>query len=103
MDVLEVVVSCRGYSLSMLTWKYCVCCLFVYFGDFVLGLLARGVSGEEAGVAGFWMLGDGVSCVVCGGLVAVMVSSVLISSVCSAGSEISFSGAVGSRRAVGVL
>ena len=83
----------------MLTWKYCVGCLVVYFGDFVLGLLARGVSGEGAGVAGFLMYGDGVSCAVFGGLVTVMVSAVLISSVCS---EVSFSSAVGSRRAVGV-
>ena len=71
----------------MLTWKYCVGCLFVYFGDFVLGLLARGVSGEGAG-AGFLMHGDGVSCVVFGGLVTVMVSGVLISSVCSASGEV---------------
>ena len=86
----------------MLTWKYCVGCLVMYFGDFVLGLLARGVSGEGAGLAGFWMDGDGVSCAVFGGLVTVMVSGVLISSVCSAGGEISFSGAVSSWRAVGV-
>ena len=52
----------------MLTWKYCVGCLFVYFGDFVLGLLARGVSGEGAGVVGFLMHGDGVSCAVFGAL-----------------------------------
>ena len=84
----------------MLTWKYCVGCLFEYFGDFVLGLLARGVSGEGAGVAGFLMRGDGVSCAVFGGLVTVMVSGVLISNVCSAGGEVSFSGA--SRRTVGV-
>ena len=77
----------------MLTWKYCIGYL-VYFGDFVLGLLARG---KGAGVAGFWMYGDGVSCAVFGGLV----SGVLISSVCSAGGEVS-SGAVDSRRAVGV-
>ena len=86
----------------MLTWKYCVGCLVVYFGDFVLGLLARGVSGGGAGVVGFWMYGDGFSCAVFGGLVSVMVSGVLISSVCSAGGVVSFSGAVGSRRAVGV-
>ena len=86
----------------MLTWKYCVGCLVVYFGDFVLGLLARGVSGEGAGVAGFWMYGDGVSCAVFDGLVTVMVTGVLISSVCSAGGEVSFTGAVGSRFAVGV-
>ena len=86
----------------MLTWKYCVGFLVVYFGDFVLGLLARGVSGERAGVAGFLMYGDGVSCAVFDGLVTVMISDVLISSVCSAGGEVSFSGAVGSRRAVGV-
>ena len=61
----------------MLTWKYCVGCLVVYFGDFVLGLLARGVSGEGAGVVGFWMYGDGVSCAVFCGLVTVMVSDVL--------------------------
>ena len=34
--------------------------------------------------------------------VTVMVSGVLISSVCSAGGEVSFSGAVDSRRTVGV-
>ena len=84
----------------MLTWKYSVGCLFVYFGDFVLGLLACGVSGEGAGATGFLMHGDGVSCAVCGGLETVMVSGVLISSVCSAGGEVSFSGA--SRRTVGV-
>ena len=44
-----------------------------------------------------------MSCAVFGGLVTVMVSGVLISSVCSAGGEVSFSGAVGSRRAVGVV
>ena len=70
-------------------------CLLVYFGDFVLGLLAGGISGEGDGVAGFLMLGDGVSCAVCGGLETVMVSGV-ISIVCSAGGEVSFSGA--SRR-----
>ena len=86
----------------MLTWKYCVGCLVVHFGDFVLGLLARGNSGEGVGVAGFWMLGDGVSCTVFGGLVTLMVSGVLISSVCSAGDDVAFSGAVGSRRAVGI-
>ena len=62
--------------------------------------MARGVSGEGAGVAGFLMHGDGVSCAVFGGLVTVMVSGVLISSVCSAGGEVSFSGA--SRRTVGL-
>ena len=41
------------------------------------------------------MLGDGVSCAVCGGLVTVMVSGV-ISIICSAGGEVSFYGA--SRR-----
>ena len=88
--------SCRRYSFSMLTWKYCVGFLVVYFGDFVLGLLARGVSGERAGVVGFLMYGDGVSCAVFDGLVTVMISGVLISSVCRAGGEVSF-GAVGSR------
>ena len=83
----------------MLTWKYCVGCLFVYFGDFVLGLLARGVSGEGAGVTGFLMHGNGVSCIICGGPETVMVSGV-ISSVCSAGGEGSFSRASG--RTVGV-
>ena len=42
------------------------------------------------------MLGDGVSCAVCGG--TVMVSGV-VSIICSAGGEVSFSGA--SRRTVG--
>ena len=86
----------------MLTWKYCIGCLVMYFGDFVLGLLARGVSGEGAGVAGFWMYGDGMNCAVFGGLITVMVSGVLISSVCSAGGKVFFSGAVDSRRTVGV-
>ena len=36
-------------------WKYCVGCLVVYFGDLLLGFLARGDSGEEGGVAGFWI------------------------------------------------
>ena len=86
----------------MLTWKYCVGCLFMYFSDIVLGLLACGVSGKGAGIAGFLMREDGVSCAVFGGLVTVMVSGVLISSVCSAGGEVSFSGAVDSRRTVGI-
>ena len=43
-----------------------------------------------------------MSCAVFGGLVTVMVSGVLISSVCGAGGEVSFSGVVGSRCAVGV-
>ena len=46
------------------------------------------------------MHGDGVSCAVCGGLVTVMVSGV-ISSVCSAGGEVSFSSA--SRRTVATI
>ena len=81
-----------------MAWKYCVGCLLVYFGDFVLGLFARGTSGEGVGVAGFLMLEDGVSYAVCGGLETVMVSGV-ISIICSAGGEVSFSGA--SRRTVG--
>ena len=44
------------------------------------------------------MLGEGVSCAVCGGLETVMVSGV-ISIICSAGGEVSFSGA--SRRTIG--
>ena len=84
--------SCSGYSSSILTWKYRVGCLLVYFGDFVLVLLAGGISGEGDGVVGFLMLGDGVSCAVCGDLRTVMVSGV-ISIICSAGGEVSFSGA----------
>ena len=90
--------SCSGYSSSILTWKYRVGCLLVYFGDFVLVLLAGGISGEGDGVTGFFMLGDGVSCAVCGGLGTVMVSGV-VSIICSAGGEVSFSGA--SRRTIG--
>ena len=45
----------------------------------------------------FFMLGDGVSCAVCGGLGTVMVYGV-DSIICSAGGEVSFSGA--SRRTV---
>ena len=40
------------------------------------------------------MLGDGVSCAVCGGLETVLVSGV-VSIICSAGGEVSFSGASG--------
>ena len=72
----------------MLVWKYCVGCLLVYFGDFVLGLFARGISGEGVGVASSLMHGDGVSCAVCGDLETLMVSGV-ISSICSAGGEVS--------------
>ena len=71
--------------------------LAVYFGDFVLVLLAGGISGEGDGVTGFFMLGDGVSCAVCGGLGTVIVSGV-VSMICIAGGEVSFSGA--SRRTV---
>ena len=46
--------SCRGYSSSMLTWKYCVDAVFVA-GDFVLGFFDGGDSGEGGGVAGLWM------------------------------------------------
>ena len=77
--------SCRGSLSSMLVWKYCVGCLLVYFGDFVLGLFAREISGEGVGVASSLMHGDGVSCAVCGDLETLMVSGV-ISSICSAGS-----------------
>ena len=43
-----------------------------------------------------------MSCAVFGGLVTVIVAGVLISSVCGAGDDVSFSGDVGSRRAVGI-
>ena len=43
-----------------------------------------------------------MSCAVFDGLVTVMLSGVLISSVCGAGGKVSFSGAIRSLRAVGV-
>ena len=75
--------SCRGYSSSMLTWKYCLGAVFVA-GDFVLSFFVGGDSGEGGGVAGLWMIGEGVVCAVFGGLCTVMVA-VSICSVCGAG------------------
>ena len=90
--------SCRGYSSSMSTWKYCVGAVFIA-GDFVLGFFVGGDSGE--GVAGLWMIGEGVVCAVFGGLCTVMVA-VSICSVCGAGGVVSFSGVFGCRLAGGV-
>ena len=42
-------------------------------GDFVLGFFDGGDSGEGGGVAGHWMMGDGVICAVFGGLGTVIV------------------------------
>ena len=51
--------SCRGYSSSMSTWKYCVGEVFVA-GDFVLGFFVGGDSGEGGGgAAGLVMIVDG--------------------------------------------
>ena len=61
--------SCRGYSSSMSTWKYCVGAVFVV-GDFVLGFFVGGDSGEGGGVADLCMIG-GVICDVFGGLCTV--------------------------------
>ena len=58
--------SCRWYSSSISTWKYCVGTVFVAC-DFVLGFFVGGDSGEGGGVAGLWMMGDGVICAVFGG------------------------------------
>ena len=55
-DILVVVLQVEGYSFSILTWKYCAGCFVVYFCDLVLGLLARGDSGEGRSVSG------GVAC-----------------------------------------
>ena len=51
--------SCRGYSSSMSTWKYCVGAVFVV-GDFVLGFFVGGDSGEGGGVAGLCTIREGV-------------------------------------------
>ena len=75
--------SCRGYSSSMSTWKYCVGAVFVA-SDFVLGFFVGGDSGEGGGVAGLCMIGEGVICAVFGGLCTVM-AAVSICNVCSAG------------------
>ena len=93
-DVLEVVLP----DLDMEV----LCRLFSILRRLILGFLARGDSGEGGGVAGFWMIGEGVSCVVFGGLVTVMVAGVSTSSVCIPDGDVSFSGAVGCRRAGGV-
>ena len=89
--------SCRGYSSSISTWKYCVGAVFVA-GDFVLGFFVGGDSEEGDGVAGLWMMGDGMICAVFGGLCTVMLACVSICSVCGAGGVVS-SGVVGCRRA----
>ena len=70
----------------------------MYFGDLILSFLARRDSGEEGGVASFWMIGDGVICAVFGG--SVMVVGGAISSVCVAGGDVS--GVVGFWRDGGV-
>ena len=92
--------SCRGYSSSMSTWKYCVGAVLIA-GDFVLGFFVGCDSGEVGGVAGLLMIGDGVICAVFGGLCTVMVASMSICSVCGAGDIVSFSSVVGCRRAGG--
>ena len=89
----------RGYSSSILTWKYCVRCLVVYFGEFILAISACGDSGEGGGVVGFLMMGDAMICAVFGDLGSVMVVSAMIFSVFVAG--VSFSGVVGCRHAGG--
>ena len=93
--------SCRGYSSSVSTWKYCLGAVFVV-GDFVLGFFVGGDSGEGGGVAGLCMIGEGVICAVFGGLCTVMVA-VSICNVCDAGGVVSFSGVVGCRLAGGVV
>ena len=90
----------RGYSSSILTWKHCVCCLIMYFRDFILAFSARGDSGEGGGVVGFLMMGDRVICAVFGDLDSVMMVSTMIFSVFVAG--VSFSDVVGCRHAGGV-
>ena len=92
--------SCRGYSSSMLTWKYSFGYLVV-FGDLFLGFFGGGDSGEGGGVAGLCIIGEGVICAVFGGLCTVMVA-VSICNVCCAGGVVSFSGVVGCRLAGGV-
>ena len=94
-DVLESYFSWRGYSSFMLTWKYCIGCLVVYFGDLILGFLARGDSGEGGGVVGFWMMADGMICAVFGELGCVMVVGAVIWIVCRAAGGVFFSGVVG--------
>ena len=59
--------------MEMLTWKYCVGCFVVYFGDLILSFLACGDTGEGGSVVGFWMMGDEVICVVSGELGSAMV------------------------------
>ena len=84
----------------MSTSKYCMGAVF-FAGDFFLGFFDGGDSGEGGGVAGLWMMGDGVICAVFGGLGTVMVV-VSICSICGADGVVSFSGVVGCRRAGGV-
>ena len=92
--------SWRPYSSSLSTWKYCVGAVFVV-GDFVLGFFVGGDSGEGGGVAGLYMIGEGVICAVFGGLCTMMVA-VSICNVCDASGVVSFSGVVGCRLAGGV-
>ena len=54
------------YSSSILTWKYCVGYLVVYFGELIRGFFVGRESGEGGGVIGSMMIGDGVISAVCG-------------------------------------
>ena len=91
----------RGYSSSILTWKYYVGCLVVNFGYLILGFLACGDSGEGGDVVGFLMMGDGLICAVFGDLGSVMVVSAMNCSVCVTGGGVSFSSVVGCWHAGG--
>ena len=60
----------------ILTWKYCVGCLVLYFGDLILGFFGCGESREGGGVVGCMLIGDGLISVVCGLLWCLMVEGV---------------------------
>ena len=83
--------SCRGYSSSVLTWKYCMGAVFVA-GNFVLGFFVGGDSGEGGGgVAGLVMIGDGCIVAVFCVRSCVMCCLVVSCSVCVCGGDISLS------------
>ena len=85
----------------MLTWKYCVGSLLVYFGHLILDFLAHGDSGEGGSVVGFWMMGDGVICAVFGELSSMMMVDAMTCSFCIAGGGVSLSAIVSCWRAGG--
>ena len=70
----------------------------MYFGNLILGFLARGDLGEGGGVVTLWMMCDGVICTVFGDLGSKMAVGTIFCGVCVSSGGVSFYGVVGCRR-----